>query len=186
MPGFENTLTIHPLFVHFPIALTLVALLFEGWYWVQRKDHLRQSATSLIYLAALAAVVTVLTGLQAADSLGHDSPGHDLVHVHRDIMLWYTGIMAVLALVNVALARGYLPSVAAHWRRLGRPVLLLTAAIVLVVGADRGGQLVFQYGTGVNLESTATPETGQGHEEEQMVPTTDAVPAGHEDHDHEH
>ncbi len=186
MPGFEHTLNIHPLFVHFPIALTLVALLFEGWYWVQKQDHLRQSATTLIYLAALAAVVTVLTGLQAADTLGHDSPGHDLVHVHRDIMFWYTGIMAVLALVNVALARGYLPAVAPQWRKLGRPVLLLTAAIILVVGADRGGQLVFQYGTGVKVESTAAPVTSQEHGDEQVAPAAEAVPEGHEDHDHEH
>ena len=183
MPGLDNTLTIHPLFVHFPIALTLVALLFEGWYRVQRKDHLRQTATSLIYLAALAAGVTALTGLLAADTLGHDSPGHELVHVHRDIMYWYTGIMAVLALVNVALARGYLPAVAAHWRKLGRPVLLLTAAIVLVVGADRGGELVFQYGTGVNPE--ALPAASHDDNQE-PVPSTQDVLEGHEGHDHEH
>ena len=183
MPGFENTLTIHPLFVHFPIALTLVALLFEGWYLVQRKDHLRQTASSLIYLAALAAVVTALTGLLAADTLGHDSPGHELVHVHRDIMYWYTGIISVLALVNLALARGYLPAMAAYWRKLGRPVLLLTAAIVLVVGADRGGQLVFQYGAGVNPEALSAAS----HDDDQEpVPSTQDVPEGHEGHDHEH
>ena len=184
MPGLDNTLTIHPLFVHFPIALTLVALLFEGWYWLQRKDHLRQTATSLIYLAALAAGVTALTGLLAADTLGHNSPGHDLVHVHRDIMYGYTGIIVVLALVNGALARGYLPALAAQWRRYGRPVLLLMAASVLVIGADRGGQLVFQYGTGVNPKTP--PAVIHEHADQEPAPTSPEVPPGHEGHDHEH
>ncbi len=154
MPGFENLLNIHPLFVHFPIALILSALLFEVLSLSLKKDQLRNTATALIYLSMLAALAAVVTGYIAADTIGHESPGHDMVHTHRDFMVWFTGITVVLALMQAILT--YVKSLNAEalwWSRLGRPVLLIVAAVILILGADRGGRLVFQYGIGVEMEA---------------------------------
>ncbi len=192
MPGFENVLNVHPLFIHFPIALTCTALLFEVLYFTRKSDQWRLTATALIYLAALSAVVTVITGYRAADILGHDAPGHDLVHGHRDIMLWFTGILVVLAAANAFLSRPPLADKVPIWPKLGRPLLLLAAVVVLLIGADRGGQLVFRHGMGVRMEAPSEAghhhsQTGEQVEGQEKAGETQPNHHQHdEDHEHDH
>ena len=192
MPGLQNTLTIHPLFVHFPIALTLTALLFEGLYLIQRKDLWRQMATALIYLAALAALITVLTGYMAAETLGHDAPGHELVHIHRNMMVVFTTLLVSIALLNFIVSRPGTRLGIPGWSRLVRPVLLLLAAGNLVVGTDRGAELVFRHGMGVGVQLDSPPAEGNGHGSHEHGPAAqpaedeEPVEEGHEGHQHKH
>ncbi len=193
MPGFENLLNVHPLFVHFPIAMTMLALLFEVLYLSLKKDQFRNTATALIYLSMLAAVAAVVTGYIAADTIGHESPGHDMVHTHRDFMVWFTGVIVVLALMQAILT--YVKSLNAEalwWSRLGRPVLLTVAAVILILGADRGGRLVFQYGIGVEMEAPSAElnhdhSTHQNDSIEAPSEARENVKTDHHDnHDHDH
>ncbi|MCH7496466.1 MAG: hypothetical protein IH971_01255 [Candidatus Marinimicrobia bacterium] len=190
MPGIQNTLTIHPLFVHFPIALTLSALLFEGLYVIRHKDLWRQIATALIYLAALAALVTVLTGYLAATTLGHEAPGHELVHIHRDIMVVFTILLVSIALLNVIISRPGSRLGVPGWKPLVRPALLLLAGGILVVGTDRGAELVFRYGMGVKLDSLpAEVHNHSNHEHGRSTQETETEASNeenHEGHQHKH
>jgi uncharacterized membrane protein len=189
MPGFENLLNIHPLFVHFPIALTLSALLFEGLHAVTKSDQLRYLSTLLIYLSAVTAVATLVTGYIAAGTIGHDSPGHDMVHTHRDIMVLFTGIIVLLALLQaISASVKSLRGKGLWWTRLGYPVLLLISSLILVLGADQGGRLVFQYGIGVKMEIPSMELQDHSDHQHDMpeVPreVQDPVPPDqHEDHD---
>ena len=80
----------------------------------------------------------------ASGGMWDGTPGHYYVHGNRVIMLLLTGIMIVIAIlvINRRLAN----------RIIGRyrlfPLLLL-ASLVLTYGADKGGQLVFEFGVGV-------------------------------------
>lgn len=147
-PGFESVQNVHPLFVHFPIALVLVALVFESMWLLTRREQFRTCATYLLYAGTVSAIATVVTGYIAADSLGHDAPGHEFVHEHRDVMVWMSGFLVVTSLAVLLLrpfregkARGFLI------------VVLLGISSLLVYGADKGGRLVFELGTGVNATS---------------------------------
>ena len=151
MPGLNNLLNVHPLFVHFPIALTLAAALFIILHLATRRADFISMGSSLIYLAAVSAIVTIITGYNAAAAIGHDAPNHDLVHAHRDIMLWYTVLIVALAVLQW-LVRSSLWGWLSHWGVKATRLLLLAAAVVmLIIGTDRGGQLVFQYGMGVRM-----------------------------------
>lgn len=57
-----NLLHLHPMIVHFPIALALVALLFDLGAYYFKKDWLNKTAVTLIVLAALGAIVAILSG----------------------------------------------------------------------------------------------------------------------------
>ena len=187
MPGFENTLNVHPLMVHFPIAITLVALLFEGLALILRREQWRMMATVMIYLGALAALVTLATGYLAAESVGHDTPGHEFVHTHRDIMVAFTIIIVGLALANAFMARTGRVDRSPLWGRWVRPVLVLVAAAVLVVGTDRGGELVFRYGIGVRYDPLSA-EYHDSHDHDAPVDSSETVPPGEtskDDHEHE-
>ncbi len=186
MPGLESMLNLHPLFVHFPIALTLVAALFVILHLATRRADFISMGSSLIYLAAVSAVMTTVTGYGAADSLGHDSPGHDFVHTHRDIMLWYTALISTLAVLH-GLARSNIWGWLSHWAFKAARLLLLAAAVVmLIIGTDRGGQLVFQYGMGVKMPEQKTDaildrSADQSDDDAQEKPETE-----HDHSTHEH
>ena len=154
LPGFAALEDVHPLVVHFPIALWSVALLF----WVlglRGREDLWRAGRWMLYLGSVAALVAVTTGLWAEDRLGHETPGHELVHVHRNLMVTATalgGTTAVLAWL--ARARS------GPWTHAGLLAALLATTAVCALGADRGALLVYGHGVGMSVADRAA----EGHE----------------------
>ncbi len=141
LPGLQATLNLHPMFVHFPIVITLLALLAEIVHKVYKKPVYGDMAGVLLNLAAISAVVTLITGYWASDSLGHDTPGHDYVHGHRDVMIWFTAFTVLAAIV--------FQFIKSSRQGLYRLVVLVFLSGLLMFGADRGARLVYEYGVGV-------------------------------------
>ncbi|HHL72013.1 MAG TPA: hypothetical protein ENJ29_05820 [Bacteroidetes bacterium] len=164
LPGLSSLQNLHPLIVHFPIALVVLTLLFEGLWVVTKRDNFREFATWLLYLGAVAAVAGVVTGLWASDSLGHDAPGHEFVHEHRDAMYWTTGILVV-----IAAAVAFLKDLREGAARKFLIVALLIVNGMLMYGADKGGRLVYEFGMGVK----AMQEQAATHEEAGSEETTE-------------
>ncbi len=183
MPGFESMLNIHPLFVHFPIALTLTAGLLVLLHLVSRREDYLRMASFMIYLSAVSAAITLLTGYGAADSLGHDSPGHELVHTHRDMMQVYAGLIVTLAVFQYLVNAKVWPWLAANWVKGARLLLLAASLLVLIVGSDRGGELVFKHGMGVNKPVSSEIDGDSQGESEAVVKDTTATDS-HDDHKH--
>ena len=189
-PGLESLQNVHPLFVHFPVALVLVTLLFEAFWWISGKDNFRLFATYLLYLSAISAITAVVTGYIASNGLGHDSPGHEFVHQHRDIMLWMSGMLLFTTLVVIFIR----PLREGKQRRLLIFPLLVISSL-LVYGADKGGRLVFEFGTGVKAVSKESLQKSFRHEHEEPEKTVPEQPETLPDtsskteepsHDHEH
>ena len=100
LPGLTSAPNLHPMVVHFPIAFWVAATGAWSWAVVRKHDDAWRFGRWLHLLGMLGAVVAVGFGFWATEKMGHDTPGHDLVHVHRDLMLVVSGI----ALVITALA----------------------------------------------------------------------------------
>ncbi len=151
---------LHPVVIHFPIALWIVALPFWLMGVVRRRDDLLTFGRWLLYLGSLGAMAAVVTGYLASDAIGHDSPGHDLVHTHRDLMIAATIVGALTAAAAFALRR--------RTDQLTRWLLLLGLVVtvgITAVGADRGGSLVYDYGVGTRPAAAAghTKSGSAGH-----------------------
>lgn len=151
LPGLAGARDLHPMFVHFPIALWSAALLFWVLGVARTAEPWLTTARWLTTLALLGAAASVATGLLAEERLGHDSPGHDVVHVHKYFMLATTAAGLVTALV-AWLTRKRGPRWAWTWGA----SLIVTVAL-MILGADRGGLLVFGHGVG-----TTSPGEGPG------------------------
>lgn len=147
LPGVTHAPNLHPMFVHFPIAIWVVAGLFLLLGMLRRRSDLFATGRWLLYLGGIGAAAAVVTGLWAADGLGHDSSGHELVHVHRDFMLAASGL-GLIAMLGAAALRDR-QNIAARWALTG---LVLVTVGVLTLGADRGAALVFQHGVGVVVQ----------------------------------
>lgn len=209
LPGFAHAPNLHPAVVHFPIAFWVAAT----GVWViagfASRDQSWRFGLWLHTLAVAAAALAVALGFWATEKMGHDSPGHDLVHNHRDLMLVATGLAVVVT------ALGWWRRDAGRRWRLGLTAGSLILLAVVTLGADRGAELVFRYGVGVageppphpdghdhahddhegsNAERPSPPSaTSEGGMEPQRPQGTDeASPTtpsreGHHDHgDHEH
>lgn len=139
---------VHPMIVHFPIAFLAAFLALELAGTVWRRPALRQSASGMLYLGALGAVVAAGAGLIAEDSVPHGASVHEIMEWHERLGLTVAGLSVVLAVWRAVAG--------AAFTGMAQAFHLLLAGIVgvcLFFGADLGGLMVYQYGVGVrNLQ----------------------------------
>lgn len=112
---------LHPMIVHFPISLLLVALLLEIIAWRRKSNQLQPATKILIFAGAISAILSVIFGFLLFNN--NDYQTNDTVAVHQ-----WTGIATMLFGCATALA---------YWkfsRRLQKMLLTLTAAGVIVAG----------------------------------------------------
>lgn len=146
LPGLRGMLNPHPLFVHFPIALWLAALLFEGVAVWKSSEEWHRNAVRLLYLGTLAALFAALTGLLAQEAVPETGRAHDVMELHETLMLITTSLGVGLCMLAFFRRKNMTGGI--------QKLLLLglvVLAVLLAVGSDRGAQLVYQYATSVHL-----------------------------------
>lgn len=150
----------HPIFVHFTVALLITA---TGLFLLGTLASGKQwSATALkvahinLWLGAVITIITVIAGLDAYNTVDHDTPSHIAMTDHRNWALPTAAAFAVLALWSAAIYRRSV--------KVGLPflIILLIAAGALSTTAWKGGELVYRHGLGV-MSLPNTSGSGEGH-----------------------
>ncbi len=145
LPGVGHLQNIHPLVVHYPVALLTGAVALYWGAWITRRDSVAWVALWMLVLGTASAAVAIGTGLYAAPGVMLAlSVKHRLLVYHKWLMLGVGGLSAVLALW--ALAARPMPM------RLRVLFLSLTLVLcgLLARGADYGGRMVYDYNAGGN------------------------------------
>jgi uncharacterized membrane protein len=146
-PGVHAMDNLHPLFVHFPIALFVMAFMFQGIVVFGKRGGLQKFSSGLLYLGVLMAAPTLVAGWLASDQvekLPGYTPAIDHVEsVHSTLMFIVGGLGLLLAILTYLKRRELTRKT--QWLLF---VGLLVLVTLLGIGADRGGQLVYQYGVG--------------------------------------
>lgn len=146
----------HPLIVHFPVALLVMAVLTDALALAARRVSWLPSVTTAVYVVgALAAWAALLSGRQAAEGVLVPAAANALLTDHEDWAERTVWFFSILALVRVAI----------QWRRLAAPAAVrlgllvagLAGTLLVFQTGERGGQLVFQHGVGV---ASATRDGG--------------------------
>jgi uncharacterized membrane protein len=143
----------HPIVVHFPLALVVTATLLLLASKLSRPERdaatLATVGTWNLCLGAGAALLAIATGLAAILHLNVDAAAHQSISLH---LRW--AIFTTLALVLLAVWRsaGNAQESRPSWLFL---TLLLAATVALIVTGYRGGQNVYRYGVGVQVQMTA-------------------------------
>ncbi len=187
MPGFAGMDNIHPLLVHFPIAFLSAFFALDLVGTLAKKPQWRSVASWFLYLGTIAALFTVMAGLMAASTVAHGQDVHDIMERHK-----YFGI-SVLSLATVL----------SIWRMMSGSLirggangffLILSALLyaLMMLGADLGGLMVYQYG--VAVKAAPVPEDSASHvhghdnaklENRESIDQVDKN-ANVEDHKHDH
>jgi len=145
-PGLHGLTNYHPLFVHFPIALWVAALIFELAARLAKNERLHQTACAVLTLGALAAIPAVFSGWSAQSAVPETGQAHEVKELHESLMVTASILSGVLAALGLfVLPRRPLAALRAAFL-LG---LLLLAGLVCL-GADRGALLVYHYGTSID------------------------------------
>ena len=144
--------SIHPMIVHFPIALLFAAGVADLVSVAPgRLSWLRRTTVALYAAGAVAALIAMRSGQVAAGALQLPPAAQAILHDHEEWgerTVWYFGILALVRLV-------------AMWR--DHQVRLPLRAVLLALGlgglllvletGEHGAQLVFQQGVGVRAQS---------------------------------
>lgn len=143
LPGVGEMGNIHPLLVHFPIALFVAFLAMDFVGWLFAKKGLRAAAAWMLYLGTLGACATVVTGFWAAGKVPHEEVVHEIMLRHKNYGLAVLSFGIVLSVWR-ALADTL-------FSRFGQFLQFLFALVMvgtLTLGADLGGLMVYKYGVG--------------------------------------
>ena len=179
---------LHPLMVHFPIALVSLSAFFHVAALVMRSKpacaaHCAVLAHTTLWLGALAALSAVIFGWQAFNSVSHDDVSHAAMLVHRSWALSTLAVLAVLAAWDV-------------WRSkvTSMPVWWFTGAVVgawamVAITAWHGGELVYRHGLGVmSLPAPDVDQHGHSHGNagNDEPAHAEVMPPPEEEHEHSH
>src|SRR2546430_11564711 len=95
---FLFDIPIHKFIIHFPIALTIIALIYDSWALYARRPELHRTGYGLILWAAVGAFAAAGTGLQVAEMVRNDKAA-----VTRHAGFWNIATFELTALAGVAL-----------------------------------------------------------------------------------
>jgi len=144
--GLEALQNLHPLVVHYPIALLTLAPLLYVVAWISGRESWAWTALWMLALGTLGAALAVWTGLRAGDGVMLALSVRDriLIH-HKHVMI---AVMAMSAALSVwAIAARPMP----RRGRAGFIALMLVMALLIAKGADYGAWMVYGYNAGGSL-----------------------------------
>ena len=140
---------LHPMIVHFPLALLFVAAAVDVLSFALRRwTWLRLAAIGLYVLGGVSAVVTYATGTWAADSVRIPAEVEPLLGEHANLGWWTMWFFGLYALVRLG-AQWYEPT---RDRTAVQGALCVVALLGLYLpweAGEHGAQMVYQHGVGV-------------------------------------
>ena len=152
--------SVHPLMVHFPIALLLTALLLDVLALVLKRPGLHRVALWNLSLGTMGAAVAVRTGLWAAEIAKHTFEIHQVMELHRKL-----GVATLSLGVLVVAWRLWKRDQLGIRARAVTLMLMLFIAGTLGYGAHLGGRLVYEFGVGGSF-GQVSPAATDGHHHE--------------------
>ncbi len=148
---------LHAMAVHFPIALLIVAFLFESISFFHNKQFLRQSAFYLLSIGTIGIVVSYIAGNAAGDGM-EEGALNDAMKMHEQAATFALVLTILTTLIYASI--NYLRHTPGWLRIIA--VLLFTGVIGSVARTGYlGGQLVYAHGAGVEL---ALPDFSNSNE----------------------
>ncbi len=153
--GLTKLFNVHPVFVHFPIALVPLILLFFALGIWRKWPSLLIAGRTTLYLALVSVIIAVLTGNAAMESFPHNEVIHQMMVTHQ-----HTGYI-ILGLTVLLTAWSFWQK--AHVPRGSIAFLLVAAAATYFVlqNADIGGRMVYLQGAAVK---SMAPLMEEGHQ----------------------
>ena len=160
MTNIEIIPNLHPIFVHFTVALLIIstalfviAKILKGRF---ENKALLNAAYVNLWIGSLITIVTVAMGIYAYYTVQHDSPSHAAMTDHRNWAFITSAVFIlplILSIINYRKKEHYNFSFIA---------ILIVASGLLLTTAYKGGEVVYRYGIGVMSLPQTQGDGGHG------------------------
>ncbi len=168
---------IHPLVVHFPIAIILLAVLTDLMNFFLPDDWWDDLKSTILYgVGTISAIAAYYSGTWAADSIFLPSQAQNVLNSHSDWALWTVWFFVGYVALRIGL----------HWYKtfdrqsikVAIFILALPGIFLLYETGDHGAELVFGYGAGtgqlLQQEETTTPRDSLSTQSKTTFDVTDS------------
>lgn len=145
-------LPLHPILVHFPIALLFVSVLFDLLGTSLSRDSFREGALWLLGLGLFGGIAAAVAGVMAEDAAEKAGVAESLIETHETLAQATLAIMGVLLLSRLVLRNRF------STRTFAAYLAVATVGLfTLIATGHTGGDLVYKHGAGV----TTAPHVSQ-------------------------
>ncbi|MEX1190392.1 MAG: DUF2231 domain-containing protein [Brumimicrobium sp.] len=148
IPEFLRTEVWHPLSVHFPVALLLMATLFKLLTLFSKSKTWENAGSFLLYIGTIGAWLAVFTGDQADGIVSRELCDPTILKAHENmswIVAWLFSVASVLDILRTI----KLISLKSRFIKISVVLLLLVGSGYLTYTGHLGAKLVYQQGAGV-------------------------------------
>jgi uncharacterized membrane protein len=157
---------LHPIFVHFTIALTASSLTFDALGWFFYKNSLSSAGFWTMISAALMTLATILTGLVSATKVPMEEGGaRSFLRAHMVLGFIFYGLLAAMTFWRLSLWQS---ASAVSWLYL---TALAVVSLVMTVQGYLGGELVYRYGVEVEKAYRELPVETKDSPAPKLFPT---------------
>ncbi|PWB72775.1 hypothetical protein C3F09_06110 [candidate division GN15 bacterium] len=143
---------IHPMIVHFPIALIIVAFAAELVGAILQREFFTKVALLLLVLGVLGGIAAYISGSIAGDHITKAGALGAALEEHDDAATFALWTMIIVALIRLLMA--YKKWVFG-WRQWLAVILLGLSVAAIARTGYLGGELVFRHAAGVQVGQTA-------------------------------
>src|SRR5437868_12631171 len=143
----------HPIFVHFTIALTSASLIFDALGFFFNRASLTAAGEWTLVGAALMTLGTLSTGLTSATRAPvEEGEARSFLRAHMALGFIFYGLLVAIFFWRISLWQG---GQSVSWVYL---VALAFVSLVMTVQGYLGGELVYRYGVEVEQAYRELPE----------------------------
>ncbi len=136
--------SLHPIAVHFAVALFATSIIFEFIGFVTRSIAFKKAAWINMIFAGAAILAAVLTGFSAEDSVIQTNEVHELMEIHETLGVIIAGIAAIMLTWRVFNQRPLSRTQTGMYLVIG----FICLGLIIATGYY-GGKMVYEHGVGV-------------------------------------
>lgn len=152
---FKMGAPMHPIFVHFTIALTSASLVFDSLGFFFSKPSLTAAGGWTLVSSAVMTLITISTGLTSSTRAPvEEGEARSFLRAHMALGLIFFGLLVAMTLWRLSLWQN---EQGVSWLYLTAMVLV---TLVMTIQGYLGGELVYRYGVEVEQAYRELPERG--------------------------
>jgi len=162
----------HPIFVHFTIALTSASLAFDALGFFFDKQSLTAAGGWTLVGSALMTLATLSTGLTSSTRAPvEEGEARSFLRAHMALGLVFYGLLVAITFWRISLWQS---GQSVSWVYL---VALAVVALVMTVQGYLGGELVYRYGVEVEQAYRELPDRDAESPAPQLISSKSVSPS---------
>jgi len=165
-----DTSHLHPMIVHFPIALVIIGFLSDLVGLISKKHFFTSVGLYLIVLGSLGTIAAYFSGGLAGEGVEEFGALETALDVHESAAVLAVWAMVILATLRVTLA---VTKRMTGWLQWAMVVLMAVGVGAVARTGYYGGQLVYKHAAGVQL-TFGTSQVQEADSQQPFTPGTDA------------